>query len=120
MVITVCKCSKCDFQPERRTEYCPECGEKEPWVQEPEYEFDEEDLPISFVYNLTNYDSPLWDAFCKSYFNTSMLNREDIASFPSDFPTMPELHVQIYFYIDKNYNLRGPFIDSDRMRQEMR
>jgi hypothetical protein len=45
-------CTSCDKTTDHETQFCPDCGSEEPWEKEPKYEFNEEDLPLAFPYEV--------------------------------------------------------------------
>jgi hypothetical protein len=111
-------CTSCDKTTDHETQFCPSCGSENPWEEEPKYEFDNEDLPIAFPYEVKNTNWKVWDEFCEHYFGERDVDGHDIKGFPRKFPKMETCETELWFVITESLELEGPFIDKPKMLTE--
>lgn len=120
MPITETVCGECDHNPDSETKHCPECGAEEPWEEQNAYEFDEDDLPIIFAYNVYDDNHGMWRGFLQDYFGVGYnLKESDIANLPSGFPRLKYISQDLYFVITEDLELEGPFLSKQEARQEV-
>jgi len=105
------KCGECGYYPDRQTDYCPECGEKDPWIEESVYQFNpDNDLPLILSYYVTDYSSPLYKSFCEELFGEQRIITADEIDGPiENLPRMGELHEEIFYVLTDDYTIEGPF-----------
>lgn len=120
-MITETVCSECNWTTTEREppNYCPNCGAQEPWEEQPAYKIHRENFPVIFTTSCGGEKWGLWRAFCEEYFGVYDLKGSDVANLPEDFPRLKYGHVDIYWAIDEEYELHGPFLDKDKLRQEL-
>lgn len=111
-------CTNCEHSPEKETAFCPECGEEDPWKERNKFEFDKEDLPITFSHRCYEDDYQIWNSFSEDYFD-SRLQRKHIANLPNNFPRLKIDEVEIWYGIDKSLKLHGPFMTERRVKEDM-
>lgn len=102
-------CESCDYETDSKTAFCPICGEEDAWVEEPAYEFDEDDLPITFSTYAYDDHYGLWDAFCEEYFGVRVTG-SNVSGLPDDFPRMKFYEEELFWTIDEDYEIHGPFL----------
>lgn len=102
-------CADCGLKNTVDHNYCPECGSND-WTTDPMFEFDEDDLPIVFSYRVYDDHHGLFKAFCRRYFG-EWPARDQIANLPDEFPRLKFLEREMYFVVDEDYELEGPFLD---------
>ncbi len=117
MTITEIVCTECDESPAEETPHCPNCGAEDPWEEQPTYEFNDDDLPIIFSYELYNDTYGLWRAFCHEYFGSSVKGK-NVANLPSSFPRMKYCTTMLYFKVTESYNLEGPYLTKEEARND--
>lgn len=115
--ITKTVCSDCGHCPDEESPYCPECGADATWVETPEYEFDEDDLPVYFSYRIYDDNYELWDYFCESYFGVRGLKGSDTVGIPDDFPELAFIEEEIFFAVTEELELEGPFLSEWAAKQ---
>lgn len=105
------KCNNCGHYPTSRTDYCPDCGEEDPWFEESLYTFDpEDDLPLIISYYVMEDQAPLYKAFCEELFGEQRIIKEDEIDGPVDnLPRMGELHEELFYIITTDYEIEGPY-----------
>ena len=114
-------CSNCGHYPDSRTDYCPDCGSEDPWVEESVYEFDpEEDLPVIISHYVMRDDAPLYKAFCDELFGEQRIIQPDEIDGPvGDLPRMGELHEELFYIITTDFEIEGPYYsESDAVQSE--
>ena len=120
MPITETVCEECGKKPGRhKTKYCPDCGTEEPWKEQNAYEFDEDDLPIVFSYEVYDDNHELWREFCSYYFDAHDLKGSDIANLPEDFPPLKYCCPMLWFVITEDLDRKGPFLSEEAAREEV-
>lgn len=114
MTATETVCSECGNSPEKKTQYCGECGAgPDPWEEKALYDFDDIELPFIFSQEQYNDDWNLWRDFCASAFGVYSLSGEDIANFPDRMPKMKYNVFTVYYKLDENLKLHGPFMEKE-------
>lgn len=118
-VLTEVVCENCEHYPEEETNFCPECGEEEPWIERNKYEFDEDDLPIVFEHTFNQAGGQMWDSFAKHYFDAPPgLKGTQVADFPSiKFPRMKKARVHVWYIVTEDYDLEGPYMTEEKARE---
>jgi hypothetical protein len=116
-VIVTTRCESCGNQTDERHEHCSVCGEQDPWVSEPKYDFDDVDFPV--VIEREHYDDHygMWRTFCAAALGQYELDESQIANVPSGFPRMKYCVVQTYWKVTADYELKGPFLDEQEARE---
>lgn len=109
MVLEDTFCENCNYNGRKTDDYCPKCGEKDPWVFKALHKFDEDDLPIIFDCTFSHKSHELWYALTKSYFGEA-LEREDVGNLPSDMPYMKKEEVTLYYILKENLEIDGPYL----------
>lgn len=118
MTITETFCSECDRKDSSEPNYCPNCGAEDPWVTEPRYEFDEDDLPVIFETSMTDDFWELWHDFTQSYFGCQ-LEGEDVVGLPDDFPRMKYRYIDVYWVLTEDLEIEGPFCNRNEARERI-
>lgn len=120
-VSTETVCESCEKPWTERSElepnYCPSCGEEDPWVEQPCYDWEDVDLPVVFSYEVYRDHAELWNSFCASVFGKMELRESDIANFPDGVPQMEYLIVDLYFKLTEDLELKGPFEERSKARK---
>lgn len=119
-VLTETVCESCgkpwEEQAPLEPNYCPSCGEEDPWVEQPMYDWENVDLPV--VFSEEKYDDHygLWESFCSQVFDAHEIDSTNIANFPDTFPRMKYSVVEIWWKLDEHLTLKGPFLDKGEAR----
>jgi len=113
-MVTVC--TECGHETRSGTPHCAECGAADPWEERPAFEFDPQDLPIVFSYEVYDDGNGLWEAFCEAYFGTPELTGSDIAGIPDAFPKLEYCMADLWFRITEDYDVEGPFLSRSAAR----
>lgn len=109
--LTETVCTECNWNPDRRTEYCPNCGSEDPWSERSQFDFERDvDLPHVFEMSFYNDTYGLWDEFCHSVWGTRVKSSQ-IANVPSGVPSMKYCCPSVYYKLDEDLELHGPFMD---------
>lgn len=115
------ECGECGAQPvdgNSRQKYCSECGAgPDPWEREPEYDF-ERDVSLPFIFSDEQYndDHGLWREFCHQAFGAHELRGSHIANLPDGLPKMKYNVFTVYYKLDEDLELHGPFLDKQEAR----
>lgn len=117
-VATKTVCSECGVKGSASNNYCPECGEENPWKEEPLFEFDEDDFPFVFKYSQTKDFYELWKAWSRAYFGGEV-DRNEISGLPDDFPSLEYAMIDLYYVITEDYELKGPFLERREARNSV-
>lgn len=116
MPVTETYCTECEHTPADETAYCPECGAEDPWDDRPMYQFDEDDFPYVFSYEVYNDNYGLWRAFCQQYWGNPELTGGDVENLPDGFPKLKYNVFEVHYAITEDYDLEGPFLDKQDAR----
>ena len=111
-------CSECGITPGKKTQYCPECGEgPDPWNERASHDF-ERDVELPLIFNSEVYDDGygLWKDFCSAAFGVYSLSQKDVANFPNGMPKMKYQTFMVYYKLDEEHELHGPFLDKAEAR----
>jgi len=96
--------------------YCSGCGEQNPWKERSAYQFDEDDLPIVFSYEVYDDGWQLWNRFAQDYWGVYELNGSDVSGLPEQFPDLKYCVFTVWFKITDGYDLEGPFLSKEDAR----
>lgn len=120
-VLTETVCENCEHRPEEESNFCPECGEEDPWIERNKFEFDEEDLPVVFEHTFNQADGEIWNSFSREYFDAPPgLKNGHIANFPAKkFPRMKKARVHVWYIVTEDFDLKGPFMTEDEAQEEI-
>lgn len=118
MTVTETVCENCgnvttDDPPDP---YCSQCGKANPWEERSAYRFDPDDLPIVFSVSHGGGKWKPWREFCSQYFGVYEIGGKDVDGLPEEFPRLKYSHVEVYYKIDEDYELHGPFLDRSEAR----
>lgn len=118
MTITETHCSECGTSPAKKSQYCGDCGAgPDPWEERAEYDFERDvELPMVFSQEKYNDDYNMWRTFCAAAFGVYYLNEEDIANLPNGMPQMKYNVFEVYYKLDENLELHGPYLSKDEAR----
>lgn len=119
-VLTETVCRECGKNQEKETNFCPKCGEENPWMERNRYEFEEEDLPIVFEHTFSQADFQIWDSFVREFFDAEPgLKSSHIADFPGKkFPRMKKARVHVWYVVTEDYSLKGPFMSEEKAKKK--
>lgn len=110
-------CTDCGNTSTATTPHCPNCGAEDPWDERPAYQFDEDDLPFVFSYEVYKDNWQLWREFCQAYFGNYELKGSDTAGIPEDFPKLKYCVFEVYFVITESHDLDGPFLSREEAKE---
>lgn len=110
-------CDACGDEPHGLSEYCPSCGAEDPWVEEPKYDFEDVDLPLVFGMEHYNDTYGLWKNFTAEAFGVYDVDSGDIANLGVDPRDMKYATTMVYYKVDENCNVHGPFLEKSEARE---
>lgn len=117
-VLTETYCTECGNIPEDGTPHCPKCGAEEPWEERNKFEFNKEDLPIVFEHTFNNSSGGMWRDFTRSYFGELVETERYVANMPKKFPRMKKSRVHVYYFLDENLEVQGPYMTERRAKED--
>lgn len=117
MVVKKTVCSECDTENNNQPNYCPDCGAEDPWITVPEYRFDTDDLPYVFESSFSDDNGELWEDFCLAYFGECGIRGDDVEGLPDEFPRMKYRFLTVYWAIDQEFEIHGPFMSKSKARK---
>lgn len=100
-------------------DYCSNCGAgPDPWEDRAVYDFERDvSLPYVFSVQVGNDDWGLWRAFCYDVWGTEPESGKAVANWPEDFPRMKYNITHLYYKLDEDLELNGPFLDKSAARK---
>lgn len=111
-------CTECERVSSATTPHCPDCGAEDPWDERPAYEFNEDDLPFVFSYEVYEDNWKLWRSFCEQYFGSYELKGSDVAGLSEEFPKLKYCVFDVHYVVTEGYELEGPFLSEEDAREE--
>jgi len=119
MTATETVCSECGSEPSQMNNYCGDCGAgPDPWEERDCYDFERDvSLPLVFSSEVYNDTHGLWRDFCSAAFGVYELRGSDIANFPEGVPSMKYQTFMVYYKLDEDLELHGPFLEKSEARE---
>jgi hypothetical protein len=111
------ECSNCESVDESEPQFCSNCGTEDPWEEVYQYDWDDVELPVVFSDEAYNDHYGLWYSFCGEVFGHHELSGDQIANLPDGVPRMKYRVVELYYKLDEDLELHGPFLDRQEVRE---